>query len=136
MVPKKASLDGKSRQEAYGSIGSKSEITSNCRPASATGTEARLEEIVLTLELVVGATMLLQPRSKAGIFIGLPIPIPVPVFYGPAYYPSWVLLRTVLCSADIGGTDAGHAATGGIIFISVQISFTDVLRRFQLNRCL
>jgi hypothetical protein len=87
MVPKKASLDGKSRQEAYGSIGSKSEITSNCRPASATGTEARLEEIVLTLELVVGATMLLQPRSKAGIFIGLPIPIPVPVFYGPAYYP-------------------------------------------------
>src|SRR5580692_5969723 len=46
-----------------------------------------LRRSFLTLELVVGATMLLQPQSKAGIFIGLPIPIPVPVFYGPAYYP-------------------------------------------------
>ena len=43
-----------------------------------------LRRSFLTLALVVGATMLPQPQSKAGIFIELPIPKPVPVFYGPA----------------------------------------------------
>jgi hypothetical protein len=37
------------------------------------------------LALVVGTMLLLEPQSKAGVFIGLPLP--VPVFYGPAYYP-------------------------------------------------
>src|SRR5258708_37440788 len=43
--PKRRASTGKSRQEAYESIGSTSESTSNCRPASTMGTEARLEKI-------------------------------------------------------------------------------------------
>jgi len=33
-----------------------------------------------------------------------------------------------------GGTDTGHVATGDII--EIRITFANVLRRFQLNRCL
>ena len=45
----------------------------------------------------------------------------------------------------IGGTDTGHVATGGIIEIRIteasrsfrsKSASLDVLRRFQLNRCL
>ena len=45
-----------------------------------------MRRFFLILALVFTVTMLLQPRSQAGIFIGFPIPLPVPVFYGPAYY--------------------------------------------------
>jgi hypothetical protein len=46
-----------------------------------------MRKTLLTLAIVIGVSMLLEPQSKAGIFIGFPIPIPVPVFYGPGYYP-------------------------------------------------
>jgi hypothetical protein len=46
-----------------------------------------MKKFFLTLALVFGALLLLEPSSKAGVFIGLPLPVPVPVFYGPAYYP-------------------------------------------------
>lgn len=49
-----------------------------------------MKRFLLSVALVVGATFMAAPQSKAGIFIGLPLPpIPVPgvvVYGGPGYY--------------------------------------------------
>jgi hypothetical protein len=66
--PKRRASTGKSRQEAYGSIGSTSASTSNCRPASAMGTEALLEKIFSDSGTCCGATMLLQPQPQSWNF--------------------------------------------------------------------
>jgi hypothetical protein len=66
--PKRRASTGKSRQEAYGSIGSTSASTSNCRPASAMGTEALLEKIFSASGTCCGATMLLQPQPQSWNF--------------------------------------------------------------------
>jgi hypothetical protein len=76
-----------------------------------------MRRFFLILALVFTVTMLLQPRSLAGIFIGLPIPLPVPVFYGPAYYPPGFIItdRTdmLIMLGRTGGIGTGPVATGG-----------------------
>src|SRR5580692_5969726 len=114
---------GKSRQEAYVSIASTTESTSDCRPASAMGTEARLEKIFSDSGTCCWCHNAAPASVQSWNFHRTSDSYPCAGILWPSLLPSWVLLRTVwislLCSAGIGGTDAGHVATGGIIEIRI-----------------